>query len=108
MRKRNIFECIILSILTCGIYFLVWMVMLSNDLSRYDGEPEEGGLELVYSIVTCGIYYIYWNYKMGKRLYRLNGINNRASDNSVVYLILSIFGFGIISQSIMQSEINDL
>lgn len=46
---------------------------------------------------------------MGKTLQQANekaGIN--ASDNSILYLILGLFGLGIVNYCIMQSELNTL
>ena len=62
---------------------------------------------LLLSIFTCGIYAIYWNYKMGKMIYMAGSKRNvSVSDNSIVYLILAIFGFGIVSYCLMQSDLN--
>ena len=47
--------------------------------------------------------------KIGKEMYEANqkaGISS--SDNSAIYLILSIFGFSIITYCLVQSELNTL
>ncbi len=64
---------------------------------------------ILLSIITCGIYGIYWNYKIGKEMYEANqkkGIST--SDNSVLYLILSIFGLSIVTYCLVQNELNTL
>ena len=64
---------------------------------------------VLLSIITCGIYGIYWNYKVGKEMYEANqkkGIIT--SDNSVMYLILSLVGFSIVTFCIVQNELNAL
>lgn len=44
---------------------------------------------------------------MGKRMAEAGAKHNVAtSDNSLVYLILSIFGLGIISYCLIQSDLN--
>ena len=67
MKQRNIAVSIILTIVTCGIYGLVWMAMLNDELSAVSGRPNatSGGMVVLFSIITCGIYGIYWAYKMG-------------------------------------------
>ena len=62
---------------------------------------------LLFSILTCGIYLVYWSYKMGKNLEKAGQIHGiPINDNSTLYLILCIFGFGIINYCIMQNDIN--
>ena len=66
-------------------------------------------LQIVLSIVTCGIYGIYWYYKMGKTLKAAGDKNGVAiEDNSVLYLILGIFGLGIVGYCLMQSDLNKM
>lgn len=65
-------------------------------------------LSIVLSIVTCGIYGFYWAYRMGKALEQgqKNAGFEVTNDNSVLYLILQIFGLLIINLAIMQSQMN--
>ena len=61
VKNRNIALCIILSLVTCGIYGLYWFVCLTDDTNTISGEPGTSGVvALVLTIVTCGIYGIYW------------------------------------------------
>ena len=108
VQKRDIAVCIILTIITCGIYGLVWFCNITNDVAYVSDEHDmNGGTSLLLTIVTCGIYAIYWNYMMGKKLYRAKlKTSERADDNSILYLILSIFGLGIISYCLIQNELN--
>ena len=108
VQKRDIAVCIILTIITCGIYGLVWFCNITNDVAYVSDEHDmNGGTSLLLTIVTCGIYSIYWNYMMGKKLYRAKlKTSERADDNSILYLILSIFGLGIISYCLIQNELN--
>ncbi len=105
MTQRSIATSIILSIVTCGIYAYYWMYKMTQEITEYNNENANPGIELVFSLVTCGIYYIYWNYKMGKRIAQAQ---SSSSDDSMLYLILSIFGLGIVSLAIMQNHMNDM
>jgi hypothetical protein len=84
---------------------------MASDLIEYNGETEgEGpGVEILLGIFTCGIYFYYWYYKMGKRIYNAEiKANNISNDESLLYIILAVFGLRIISNAIIQSKINKL
>lgn len=106
--KRNIVLSIIFSIITCGIYQLYWIVKLNDEIVYLNREneknPTSGIMVLLFSIITCGIYGIYWNYKMG---IRCNQIKEDNGNLEIIFLILSIFGLGIVSLCIMQSVENN-
>ena len=107
--ERNIALCIILSLVTCGIYGLYWFVCLTEDTNAAANEEGTSGvLALVLTIVTCGIYGLYWAYKRGELLDKAK-VNRGmpASNGGVLYLILYIFG-GIIAYALIQNELNKL
>lgn len=115
VEKRNIAVCIILSIVTCGIYGLYWFYTMANDVNKicakygHEQQQTSAGMVILFSLLTCGIYYIYWIYQCGKRLSRLQFSNGyRVSDDSVMMLVLTIFGLGIVSECILQTAINDI
>ena len=108
IEERNIAMVIILSFITCGIYGIYWFVKMTDEAKQLSSSDNAGGgLAFVYTLITCGIYTIYWNYKMGKNMYEAGqkyGIN--IEDNSVIYLVLSLFGLGIVSECLMQNDLN--
>ena len=110
IKERNIVTCIILSIVTCGIYGLYWFITLTDDASRANDDPSFTGVKaFLLTLVTCGIYSFYWNYKIGKEMYEANqkrGI--QTSDNSVLYLILGLFGLSIVTYCLVQNELNTI
>ena len=109
--ERNIAVAIILTIVTCGIYGLYWFVVISDDVKDYSNDQEmmSGGVALLLTIVTCGIFGFYWAYKLGKNMFSAQQMNNLpATDNSVLYLILELFGLGIIVWAIIQNDLNTI
>lgn len=102
---RSIVTAILLSIITCGIYALYWFVVLTNDMNKLSGDEKgiSGGIALLLSLVTCGIYTIVWAYKIGEKRDIVAGEN---SSSGIIYLLLSIFGFGIIVYALAQDAIN--
>ena len=110
LKEKNIAVAIILSLVTCGIYGIVWFINLTDDAAYINEDRSfSGGKAFLFTLITCGIYGIYWNYKMGKTLY--DGKIKRglhASDNSILYLILGLIGLGIVNYCLMQNEINEV
>ena len=113
MNKRNIALCIVLSIVTCGIYGIYCMIVLANETNVASGHAQDGtsgGIVFLLTLVTCGIYGIYWAYKQGEKINEAKAMRNMPSDSNagVLYLILEIFGLGIIAYALMQNELNKM
>lgn len=109
LERRNIALCIVLSIVTCGIYGLYWLAVMNDDMNRLTREPQptSGGMVVLLTIVTCGIYGIYWSYKMGEKLDRIDAANGQPNNNrAILYLLLSIFGLSIITYALIQDTLN--
>jgi len=111
VRVRDVAVVVLLTIFTFGIYWIYWLIVtndeIENTLRFHDGSVPSGGIVFLLSIVTCGIYTIYWWYKQGQRISYLQREHNLPpNDNSVLYLILSLVGLSIISQALMQSDLN--
>ena len=110
IQNRNVVTCILLSIVTCGIYAIVWMYQMTNDAALANENNQFNGVNaILFTILTCGIYSIYWNYKMGKEVYEAKCKKNlNASDNSILYLVLSLFGLSIVNYCLIQNDLNEL
>lgn len=111
VEQKNIALCIILSLITCGIYGLYWMYTLTEDVNAISGDTNatSGGMVILLSIVTCNIYTWYWLYKQGDRIDNTKTMRGKPSSSTgILYLLLGIFGFSIISYALMQDEINKL
>ena len=108
MKQRNIGLCIVLSIITCGIYGIYWFYCLNEDVNAVTGRPgTSGGLVIVFTIITCGIYGLYWAYKMGDKLDQARADHGIPTGSlAILYLVLCIFGLSIVAWALMQSEIN--
>ena len=110
IKNRNIALCIILSIVTCGIYGIYWFIVMTDEMNRLapDDYTTSGGLAFILSIVTCNIYYIYWSYKMGVKMNDIEAQEYGATNgsNHILFLLLSIFGLSIINYCLMQSKLN--
>lgn len=108
---KNIATCVILSIVTCGIYAIIWFIGLTDDSNRVSNEAgaTSGGMAFVLTLVTCGIYSIYWIYKRGVIIDNYYASKNMPRpNNAVIYLVLTLFGLGIVSYCLLQSELNKI
>lgn len=101
--KRSIASVIILSIITCGIYSLFLMVNLNNEFAIQNNENANGWMVVFLTIITCGIYGIIWFYKMGQEIEKAGGKNE-----GTIYLILSLFGLGLVGLCLMQVQENNI
>ena len=100
--QRSVPMCVILSIVTCGIYGLYWYVCLTNEVDAVTQEPGPGGgMSLLLSIVT------YWGWKMGDKLDASRARNGVVPGSfPILFLLLNLFGLTIVTLAIMQSEVN--
>ena len=103
--ERELVRSTILSIITCGIYSIIWFIALTNEMNKATGNEDDtnGGLSFLLSLVTCGIYGHYWAYKMGEK--RDAMIGEKAFSN-ILYLVLSLFGFSIVVYALLQDTLN--
>ena len=92
--ERNIAVAIILTIVTCGIYGIIWIMQINDDVKEL-------------TIITCGIYGIYWAYQVAKLLEKAGQNKNiQISDNSILYIILCLLGLSIVNYALMQNDLN--
>ena len=109
IKKRDIVVSIILSLVTCGIYSIYWFVVLTDEVKAAadDQNFQSGVVAFLLTLITCGIYGLYWAYQMGKLMEKAQQNNNLpAKDNSVLYLVLDLFGLGIVDQILIQNDLN--
>lgn len=107
--KRSVGVAVLLSIITCFIYYYYWLYKMLSSYYRVNNQPNNAGMDIVLTIVTCGIYGYYLMYKLGKlesTTHYVMGAPPR--DDSILYLILGIFGLGIVAMAIAQSNLNTL
>ena len=110
MKKRNIAICVILTIVTLGIYGIYWFVTITNDVNEL-ANPEKktsGGVSFLLTLITCNIYGIYWAYKMGGLLDKAQTDRGMPAQNrAVIYLILELV-IAPVAWILMQNTINSM
>lgn len=108
--KREPALVLILSIITCGVYYLYWVYVASAEAQEFLGEQDTApGLEVLLFILTCGLYTLYWDYKMAQKIMKMQRILGlRETDNAVLYIVLDVLGLGIVNALIQQSQLNEV
>ncbi len=107
--KRSIGVAILLTVVTCGIYGIIWMIKLNDELNALANKQgaTSGGVVFLLTLVTCGIYGWFWYYKMGENVDAIKTNRGEASNSSpIIYLILGLCGLGIVNYCLMQDTIN--
>ena len=110
IQKRDPLVQVLLCLVTCGFYGWYWVVKMNDEINAVSNHPEapNGVMVIVYSLLTCGIYSLIWLYNMGKRIEEAKAARGQASGGSAgtTYLVLAIFGLGIVSMFLAQQELN--
>jgi hypothetical protein len=105
---RNVVLTLLLSFLTCGIYSLIVRYQLGTELNAHARRTLlSPGVDILLAFLTCGFWLIYADYKYGQTLKEIcEEERGPIQDVSVVCLVLTLFGFGIVSVLILQNEAN--
>ncbi len=103
--NRNIAVCILLSLVTCGIYGIYWFIKLNDEINSLSGqEGKSGGMVILLTMVTFGVYGIIWYYQMGKKIDIIKG--QPGGSTHIIFLVLALCGLGIVNYGMMQDTIN--
>lgn len=108
INKRNIGVCILLSIITFGIYGIYWTYLLVKNTRSIQKNTDSCTGEML-CLILVPFYSLYWWYTRGEKVkIEFSEHNYNTTGNGVVYLVLAIFGLSIVSMAIMQNDFNSL
>lgn len=105
IEKREIVKCILLSFITCGIYAIVWAVKLARDAVKVKDVNDDGTLEIILMIFLPFVGCFLCEKKLAEGCQAYGIAHN---DNSVIYLVLGLFGLGLVSFCLMQNDLNKI
>ena len=105
IKERNIVTCILLTIVTCGIYGIYWFIMMTKDAVSVKDPADNAILEIVLMLFLpfLGIFLVEKKFAEGCAAREIPH-----SDNSVLYLILGLVGLGIVGVCMLQNDLNKL
>ena len=99
--------CILLLLLTCGIYWYIWIYRTTKYLNRTPGEESRDPVAQLLLCMFIPFYQIYWTYKSAQRVDKLAKVSGTTSDITNLCLILAIL-VPIVAPMIMQDKINGI
>ncbi len=110
--QRNIFKCVLLTLLTCGLYNLFWQNHQIKTVNILLGREELSFWRwFFFTLLTCGLYHIYHEYLVGKYILEIEYQIGKPAPSThlpLAALILSALGLPIITDAIEQKELNEI
>jgi uncharacterized sodium:solute symporter family permease YidK len=105
IKSRNIVTAILLTLVTCGIYGIYWVICMAREAVSVKDATDDGILEIVLMLFLpfLGFYMAEKKFAEGCAA---KGIPHK--DNSVLYLVLGLVGLGIVNYCMMQSDLNKI
>lgn len=105
IKERNILVCILLTLVTCGIYGIYWIIMMTREAVSVKDPADGAILEIVLMLILpfVGLYLVEKKFAEGRA-----AKGGDAKDNSILYLVLGFFGLGIVPLCMIQNELNKL
>ncbi len=104
--RRNVSSCVILTIVTCGIFGIVWLTKICKDLGRLHGDENPVGAEVLLCLLVP-FYSVYWGYAKGKQMFedsKKRGGN--LTDRKFVYLFMNLFCMQLFTLGFIQTQLN--
>lgn len=114
IKERGMVSYIILSVLTLGIYHIVFWTKLSKDVNALCEGDGKKTMKYVFcfllNIVTVGIFGFVWKYKLAKRLQNNAArYDLRISESGALVVVLAIvFAFFPVAQAVLIKNFNAL
>ncbi|MEY3011715.1 MAG: hypothetical protein RIT45_450 [Pseudomonadota bacterium] len=111
VEERNVVTWSILTLVTCGIWRLVWLVQIGRDIAMLRGDDRPNVvIDLLLSFVTCGIWMLVMSYQWPGLLNEALEQRGQRVDGNLpaMSLLMALFGFGIVDLILIQGELNKL
>ena len=105
IKQRNIVTAILLTLITCGIYGIYWVIMLAREAVSVKDPEDSALLEIVLMLFLPFLGFFLAEKKLAEGC-AAKGIPH--DDRSIIYLILGLLGLGIVNFCMMQNDLNGL
>lgn len=108
VRTRSVGAVILLSIFTCGFYYIYLIYKIGQELNDIScSNTNNGILDILLMFLTCGFYGIYWHYKIARQIEDMEyNLGMRVGSIALICLIVSILFLPLVSMAIIQNELN--
>ena len=105
IKERNIVVCVLLTLVTCGIYGIYWVIMMTREAISVKDPADSAVLEIVLMLFLPFLGFFLTEKKFAEGCAE-KGISHK--DNSLLYIILGFLGLGIVNLCMMQSDLNKI
>lgn len=105
IKNRNIVTAILLTVITCGIYGIYWIVMMTREAVSVKDASDNALLEIILMLFLAPVGLFMVEKKFAEGL-AAKGIEHK--ENSILYLILGFVGLGIVPLCMIQNDLNKL
>jgi hypothetical protein len=101
---------LILALITCGLYGLVWLWQAETEMKEELGQADQNpGLDVLLTILTLGIWFLVVIYRLAKQVAEAQQrVNVPPNDLSLVALLVSVLGFWFVAITLLQVELNKI
>jgi hypothetical protein len=114
--SRSPVKVLLLTLVTCGIYYLYWVYETSKDVEDFLGETDIPPIvHILLFIITGTLYGFFWDYWLAQKIVKMQRrAGTPEKDNTVLYLALDILGagpiagLGIVVPLLQQSDLNEV
>ncbi|OAG28117.1 DUF4234 domain-containing protein [Thermodesulfatator autotrophicus] len=109
IEPANIVKEVVLTLITCGIWGLVWQYRQIKTVNLLLGREEFHFWKwLLFTIITCGLYHLYHEYLMGRAIVRIQHKYGLPPSESLpaISLVVTLLSLGIITDALQQKELN--
>jgi hypothetical protein len=111
--ERNSAVVVLLSLVTCGVYYLLWLYWTDTELKEALTDDEiKPSQDILLTIVTCFLWSIYVEYRNAQKLHQaLLSRDPQAKNQSEMVLIVNIAALFVgatwlVATYIVQEELN--
>jgi len=109
--ERDVVKYILLSIVTCGLWGMVWVYQVGTDIATLRGDDKPSVvLDLVLTFVSCGLWGFVCAYRWPEYLNEELGRRGRSVDSNLpaMSLLMAFFGLHVVGLVLMQESLNKL
>ncbi len=103
LKVRNPITCLLLSLITCGIYGIYWAICIARDAVSVKDPADNGILEIILMLFLPFVGFYLAEQKLAAGCAE-KGIPHK--DNAILYLVLGLIGLSIVNYFMMQSDLN--
>ena len=109
IQERSGVTVLLLSFVTCGVYYLIWKYKTTEELKAASGDTElNPQTDLLITFVCC-VWTIFTDYRNAKKCYELlRASGSNRTDQSTIVLICHFLGFGFAAIYLIQEDLNAL